>query len=96
MSLRRLNPRRDQNEADIIDALERCGFTVARLSARGVPDLVIGKQRVTKLAEVKRGKAQLNEAQQAWWDIWNGNDLIILRLVEDVTQLAKHWPRHVR
>lgn len=44
--------RRDDNEAIIIAALEAAGCSVVRLSAKGVPDLLIGRRGRTFLIEV--------------------------------------------
>ncbi len=41
MSLHRRNPRRDANELEIVDALEKVGALVARLSVAGLGDLLV-------------------------------------------------------
>lgn len=45
---------RDVNEGEIVRALEAAGATVTRLNGSGVPDLLVGYQKRTKLLEVKR------------------------------------------
>lgn len=91
MSLRRYNPRRDASEGDIVDALETYGFSVQRLSARGVPDLLIGKDGISRPAEVKTGNKPLNADQLKWWRDWRGSGCIVLRTVDDVPRLALAW-----
>ena len=44
--------RRDENEPQIVAALEGAGFTVERLSAAGICDLLIGRHGKTWLLEV--------------------------------------------
>lgn len=45
--------RRDESEPEIVLALEAVGATVQRLSATGVPDLLVGWRRGMWLLEVK-------------------------------------------
>jgi hypothetical protein len=92
-SLYRRNPKRDTNEAIVVEALRRCGFSVIHLSIRGCGDLLLGKDGITRVAEVKGLKEDLNDEQQAWWESWRGNPLMILRSIEDVAYLAKWWSR---
>lgn len=44
--------RRDENEPIIIAALEAAGWSVERISARGIPDLLCGKHGRTIILEV--------------------------------------------
>lgn len=96
--LARHNPRRDQNERSIIEALEARGYSVTQISGKGVPDLLVAKRvpldpdedvRSTDtvarmwLVEVKQPKGKLNPAQQLWHERWTGPRPIILRTVED-------------
>jgi hypothetical protein len=53
MSLLRHNPRRDENEKPIVQALRDCGVHVYRISATGVPDLLCFFGRQVFLVEVK-------------------------------------------
>lgn len=78
--------RRDESEAEIIQALEACGFTVEQLD-RPV-DLLLGKVGWTGIAEVKTGKGKLRPSQARFIARWP-NPVFILRSVEDVRQLAK-------
>ena len=92
MSLHRRNPKRDKSEAEIVLALQACGFTVARLSGANVPDLLLGKNSVDRTAEVKTGTAKLRKGQQAWADAWRGARPLVLRDLDDVRMLAACWP----
>jgi hypothetical protein len=91
MSLHRLRPRRDASEPAIVEALEAYGFSVVKLSIPGGPDLLLGRQGVTRVAEVKTGRARLRPAQRAWWDAWRGNQAILLRSLEDIEVLVRSW-----
>lgn len=66
MSLHRRNPKRDGNEKPIVDALERAGCLVARLSGAGLPDLLVARQGRLYALEVKQRKAKLTDAQEAF------------------------------
>ena len=85
----RHDAKRDANEPAIVDALERLGFSVTRISGRGVPDLLVGKgQRFLALVEVKAPKGTYTPAQNAWRAIWNGPQPVTLRSLEDVQRFC--------
>jgi hypothetical protein len=57
--------KRDLNEPAIVDALESIGLTVVRLSAPGVPDLLVWSPwDGTRLLEVKSGTGRLTPQQE--------------------------------
>ena len=93
MSFGRAN-RRDQNEPDIVRALQGAGATVTRLDGDGVPDLLVGFNGRSFLLEVKlplgpRGgvhhhghkgtRGDMTAAQVKWWDAWTGEPAIVVR-----------------
>lgn len=88
MTLHRRNPRRDGNEATIIEVLRRCGWSVQALSIRGGPDLLLGRHGDTVVAEVKQPKGRLRDAQAAWHEAWRGSPVIVLRTVEEALALS--------
>ena len=63
MTLHRRNPKRDQNEADIVNALARAGAFVSQLSGEGMPDLLVIFRGNIYLVEVKAPKGKLTPAQ---------------------------------
>lgn len=93
MSLHRFAARRDASEPSIIAALELMGFSVVRLSVADGPDLLIGRNGITRVAEVKTGDAKLRPGQAAWWRSWRGNGSIVLRSLDDVVTLGRTWAR---
>lgn len=93
MSLHRRNPRRDASEPEVISALEACDFTVMQISAKGKPDLVIGRNGVSALVECKTGRKGLNQAQEMFWMKWAGNGRLVLRSADEALALAKCWPK---
>lgn len=90
MSLRRLNPRRDANEPEVIAALEAHGFHVTRISGKGVPDLLIshGGDRQW-VAEVKTEKGRVKPAQAEFYAEWRGEPVELLRSIDDAISWAK-------
>lgn len=38
---KRINPQRDENEPEIVDALRKAGYHVDRIDGEGVPDLLV-------------------------------------------------------
>jgi hypothetical protein len=78
--------KRDYNEPEIVDALQKHGFSVYRLDQP--VDLVIGKGGQTWIAEIKMPWKDLNANQRKFYDAWRGNKLV-LRTITDVAEFAK-------
>lgn len=55
--------KRDSNEPEIVKALERAGWTVVKVSDKGVPDLLCFRRGVVKMLEVKGPDGALTPAQ---------------------------------
>lgn len=75
VSLNRYAKRRDENEAEIVKALESIGCTVHRLDTP--VDLLVGRGAANLLIEVKnpdkpRGDRQLTEGQRKFFAAWKG------------------------
>ena len=79
--------KRDLAELAIVKCLRLSGWSVEYISKKDVPDLIIGKNGVTLLAEVKTAKGKLRPGQEKWHDEWRGSKPWILRDVEDVLDL---------
>lgn len=76
----------DSNQAEIVAALEACGFTVEPL---GRPvDVAAGKQGQTFLIEIKRPTAKLRASQLDFIARWRGH-VCVLRSVDDVQRFAR-------
>lgn len=83
----------DANQAEVIKEFRRLGCTVQDLSGvgKGVPDLLVGYDRMNALVEVKDGpKAKLTPDQTVWHSKWNGQ-VCIVRNLEDVRNLVKSY-----
>lgn len=78
--------RRDDNETEIVTALESVGCSVYRLSQAGIPDLLVGRAGVTYLLEVKQAKGALTDDQEIFFENWNGCAYIV-RTVEDALEV---------
>lgn len=80
--MNRRKAKRDTAEPAIVAALLKAGASVVKLSDTGVPDLMvsyIGRfgVRVTLLMEVKTGNAKLTDAEQKFFDTWQGECHIV-------------------
>jgi hypothetical protein len=91
MSLHRRAAKRDASERPIVDALRKYGFSVTHLSIPNGPDLLLGKDGISRVAESKTGKRNLRLKQSEWWRSFRGNRLIVLREIEQVPELAASW-----
>lgn len=56
--------KRDDNEPLIVRAIQSAGWTVVRVSDRGVPDLLCAKDGRLEMLEVKSGDGDLTPAQR--------------------------------
>lgn len=74
--------KRDTSEEEVVQALEAIGFAVERLSAEGMPDLLMSKAGRWYVAEVKTGKRGLTPAQVRMHQAARA-DIPILRNRED-------------
>lgn len=83
MSLHRRAAKRDANEREIIEALTAAGCTVQQLSAKGVPDLLVGYidpetgAPTNALMEVKSAGGKLTADEQDWLEWWNGQVFVV-------------------
>lgn len=93
MSLHRRNPRRDLTEPVIVLALLQAGFSVKRISGEDVPDLVLGRNGIDVMAEVKTGKKKLKPGQAEFAEAWRGRKPLVLRSLDDVLVLLRSWPQ---
>lgn len=84
--LARFAAKRDANEAPIVDALKAQGFSVARISGKGIPDLLVSKRpSFVRLVEIKnpKGKNRQTEDQAKFHESWQGPPIVTLRSVDD-------------
>lgn len=79
-----LNGRVDRNQKEIVTGLRRCGYSVAVTSnvGKGFPDIVCGVANKNFLFEIKDGekpksKKKLTEAEEKFFESWNGQVSII-------------------
>lgn len=83
MSIHRRAAKRDANEPEIINALVQAGASVSKLSAEGVPDLLIGFRGETYLIDVKAKKGTLTDAQRVWFEDWRGGKAGVARTITE-------------
>lgn len=84
--------RRDSTEPEIVQMFEAHGWTVVRLSQKGVPDLAVTKGRLTLWVECKSKRGSLTEAQKAW----KGPPPVIVRSAEDADRVCRRAALGIR
>lgn len=88
---RGLPRKKDANQNEIVDALEKAGCSVVDASAigGGFPDLIIGRHKITYLIEVKNPKTRgkLNKLQEKFFDSWTGQ-IDIAYTIEDAFRIV--------
>jgi Holliday junction resolvase len=82
MSLNRYAKRRDENEQEIVDALEAIGCSVVRLDKP--VDLLVGHQARNYLLEVKGEKGRLTKGQQEFMKMWRGQVRVVTTAEEAI------------
>jgi hypothetical protein len=76
--------KRDVEEEIIVGVLRRLGWSVLRISDKGAPDLLIGRDQTTLvLVEVKTGKGKLTPDQERFHAAWQGPAPLIFRSSDD-------------
>lgn len=77
--------RTDTTQREIVRALRQAGCSVQAIQARepGVPDLIVGRGRVTHLLEVKSPGERPRQSQIAWHARWRGGPVQVVRTVAD-------------
>jgi Holliday junction resolvase len=68
----------DDVQAEIIDSLEKCGYSVVVLTqGEGLPDLLVGRGNVNWLLECKSKRGSLNKRQVEWHMLWKGQVCVV-------------------
>jgi hypothetical protein len=82
-------PKADRNQAEIVDALRVVGCTVQHLHmvGKGCPDILVGRQGVNYLLEIKDGKLptsgrKLTDPESDWHRDWRGSVAIVCTVRE--------------
>ncbi len=82
----------DANQGEIVEALRAAGCSVEILSdvGRGVPDLLVGKNGLNFLMEVKNGDASLTNDERNWMFNWEGQKATVRTPEEALKVLNKN------
>lgn len=93
----RLAARTDQNHKEIVNAFRKLGASVLSLASmgRGVPDLLVAKDWVTWLIEVKTLKGKETFDQVHFAIDWKGKREIV-RTIADVESVVKRMQQESR
>ena len=91
----RRNAKADDNQPQIVKAFRQLGYSVAHTHTigKGFPDIVIGRDGVNTLVEIKDGskvksQRQLTSDEKTFHEVWLGT-VIIIESVEDVIAFSK-------
>jgi hypothetical protein len=92
VSLNRYAKRRDDNEAEIIDALKAIGCTVTQIDQP--VDLIVGYRTYNFLIEVKDGskppsRRQKTDSQKQFFKTWRGQ-VRVVETPEEAIELVTH------
>jgi hypothetical protein len=84
--MRHYGAKRDDNEVEIVNALRAIGASVAHLSSKGIPDLLVSFKNKLYLMEVKKPKGKLTPDQIKFHENWKG-EIHIVRTVQDAIEI---------
>ena len=92
----RRNAKADDNQPQIVKAFRQLGYSVAHTHTigKGFPDIVIGRDGVNTLVEIKDGlktksQRQLTPDEKEFHEAWRGT-VVIIESVEDVIEFSKN------
>ena len=89
--------RTDSNHSEIVKTLRQLGCSVFDSSrvAGGFPDLVVGKNQITCLVEIKAdAKAKYTSAQELFMMNWRGSTVVRINDVDGAIRLVKMLDNH--
>ena len=76
----------DANHKQIVQGLRSSGCTVQDLSAvgKGCPDILVGRNGINILIEIKTKKGKLTARQVEWHQSWRGNAIVVTSTEEAI------------
>ena len=76
----------DANHKQIVQGLRSSGCTVQDLSAvgKGCPDILVGRNGLNILIEIKTKKGKLTSRQVEWHQAWRGNAIVVTSIEEAI------------
>lgn len=86
--------KRDAAEPEVIEAFERGGAKVWRISGKDLPDLVVGYRSVNHLVEVKTDRAKLRAGQSRCHAEWTGERPVVARTRAHAKKWLRVWSEH--
>lgn len=89
--------RTDLNHAEIVKTLRQLGCSVFDTSrvAGGFPDLVVGRNQITCLVEIKSdAKAKFTSSQEMFMMNWKGSAVLRINDVNGAIRLVKMLDKH--
>ena len=89
--------RTDLNHAEIAKTLRQLGCSVFDSSrvAGGFPDLVVGKNQITCLVEIKSDlKAKFTSSQEMFMMNWKGSAVVRINDIDGAIRLVKMLDNH--
>lgn len=87
--MKKYGAKRDENEVEIVKALRAAGASVAHLSSKGIPDLLVSFRNKLFLIEVKMPGKKLTLEQVKFHKNWNGEIHIVKSVDEAIEILNK-------
>ena len=89
--------RTDSNHSEIVKTLRQLGCSVFDSSrvAGGFPDLVVGKNQITCLVEIKATEqSRFTAAQELFMMNWRGSTVVRINDVDGAIRLVKMLDNH--
>ena len=87
--MRQYGAKRDENEVEIVKALRVAGASVAHLSSKGIPDLLVSFRNKLFLMEVKMPGKKLTPEQVKFHENWKGK-IHIIKSVDEAIEILNN------
>lgn len=84
--------RADANQPEIVKALREAGCSVQHLHTigKGTPDILVGRDGMNVLLEIKRGNAGLTPDEEKWHRDWKGQVATVRSPEEALRAVGKY------
>ena len=87
----------DKNQVDVVERLREAGYGVFSIAivGRKYPDLVVGKNNLNILVELKSDGGKLNDGQSDFFESWPGH-VIVAYSSEEIIEAFERYVVYIK
>lgn len=89
--------KKDNNQSQIEEELRAKGFSVFSIHIVGenVPDIVVGRDGLNMLIEIKSGRNKLRSGQSEFFKTWSGH-VIVARTTQEIVDGFEQYLKYMK